>query len=235
MDDAIFNFHAGHRNRIIGCNRTGETILAYTPVEIVGVDRTRIDGENPLHVPFQIQKITPETGSIGVTAADIPAGSCGEIQIAGLARCDVAERPVTDNFALAGDGELIPASYGWPFFTIPQPERMTFVLLGGSFQRYLGSFAVIARENGYYCYDSAHPDSGVAGTTDLGAVPAGAITPVNGRFSLYLWYGNGSYHQSFVQPEVDTCGVVTLAELVQQTPRQCWTQGVIHWSQWYLL
>ncbi|MCQ2352141.1 MAG: hypothetical protein MJ033_01520 [Victivallaceae bacterium] len=235
MGDAGFAFPANHNDRIFGCNRSGELIPAHTPVDILYADRPLRLAEVPRHVPYLIRPVKRESAVLGVTLTDIPDDGWGEIQVSGVAQCKIAETNLYVKFVLAGDGELIPASYGWPVFSISAPKKVTFILLGGCCQNYIGTFAVVAQGDGYYCYDSGHPDSPVAGVTDVGDVPAGNIVPQNGRFSLFLWYDGENYHQSFSRPDRSFYGEVTLAELINNAPRQTWTQGFIHWAQWYLL
>ncbi len=235
MDGSIFTFSAGRTDRIFGCNRSGALIPARTPVDIIYADRARRSAEVPQHVPYLIRPITRETSVLGVALADIPDNEVGEIQVSGVAPCQIAESDLYVKFVLAGDGELVPAAFGWPVFSIPAPEIITFILLGGCCKNYSGTFAVIARDDGYFCCDTGHPDSPIAGVTDVGEVPAGSIAASDNRFSLYCWYDGEAYRQSFARPGQTPYGEVTLAELVNGSPRQTWTQGLIHWSQWYLL
>ncbi len=235
MEDAGFAFPANHNDRIFGCNRSGALIPAHTPVDILYADRQRRVAEDPRHVPYLIRPVNRDTAALGVALTDIPDNGWGEIQVSGVARCKIAETNLYVKFVRAGDGELIPSGSGWPVFSISVPEKITYVLLGGCFPNYVGTFAVVPQGEGFYCYDSGHPDSPVAGVTDIGNVYAGSIEPKNGRFSLYLCHDGGNYHQSFSRPEEEHYGEVTLAEMVNNAPRQTWTQGMIHWSQWYLL
>lgn len=235
MGDFSFAFPANHTDRIFGCNRSGALIPAHTPVEILFADRPLRIVEDPRHVPYLIRPITRETAVLGVALTDIPDDGCGEVQVSGIAQCKIAETNLYVKSVLAGNGELVPASYGWPVFSVSAPKKVTFILLGGFCQNYVGPFAVIVRDNGYYCYDSSHPDSAVAGVTDVGDVSAGSIEPQYGRFSLFIWHDGENFHQSFSRPNQNYYGEVTLAELVNNAPRQIWKQGIIHWSQWYLL
>ncbi|MCQ2379048.1 MAG: hypothetical protein MJ016_07590 [Victivallaceae bacterium] len=232
--EAIFSA-SGRSDRIIGYNNAGPDLDAACPVGIGRIVRQPGLLENAAQVPLIIQPTTRDTTTIGVTLEKIPRGAYGEVQISGAAPCRIRGGVSGNPCVLAGaDGGLVGAPYGWPILSVCNSD-LAVILLGGSYRNFSGSFAVVVRDGEFFCCDTKNPESGIAGTTDLGDVPAGRITPSGNEFRLFAWYDGEEYHQSFSRPACDAYGIVTLADLVNGIPLQRWTQGMIHWGQWYFL
>ena len=222
---------------IWGYNRTNIDFRAGDGVAIGAATREVLATEHPVQVPHDLSRVESTTKVWGVALEPINPGRCGKVQLSGV--CPAIIIGAVTDYARPDSGRLCYTSDGYPVFRRHTDEESSLPLirLGGEpITEFHGQFKVIYDPETlrYRCIDGTDPSNAAAGTTDLGSVPAGEITPTERTFYLYAHWAGDHYALSFSRPASGVFGKLQLAHLSPGgAVVQDHTTGFIHWSEYY--